>query len=59
VVAKYNNVRTDMCDAARDVRFGPKADIASSYRASMSGSFHVLSNNGFSPLGVRVWFFQF
>ena len=36
-----------------------RADIASSYRASMrQGSFHVLSNNGFSPLGVRVWFFQ-
>jgi hypothetical protein len=41
------------------VRFVPIADIASSYRASMSGSFYVLSNNGFSPLGVRVWFFQF
>ena len=36
-----------------------RADIASSYRASMPGSFHVLSNNGFSPLGVRVRFFQF
>jgi len=38
----------------------PKAeDIASSYGASISGSYHVSSNNGFSPLGVRVWFFQF
>jgi hypothetical protein len=51
--------KADMCGATRDVRFGPKADIASSYRASMSGSFNVLANNGFSPLGVRVWFFQF
>jgi hypothetical protein len=51
--------KADMCSALAHVCFGPKADMASSYRASMSGSFHVLSNNGFSPLGVRVWFFEF
>jgi hypothetical protein len=51
--------KADMCSATAHVCFGPKADIASSYRAAMSGSFHVLSNNGFSPLGVRVWFFEF
>ena len=28
----------------------PKADIASSYGASISGGYHVSSNNGFSPL---------
>src|SRR5262245_29608076 len=53
----YDNQR--LCGALAHVCFGPKADLASSYRASMSGSFNVLSNNGFSPLGVRVWFFQF
>jgi hypothetical protein len=74
VIPESGHVRfeslADICSAKGHIRFapiatakadfhGPKADIASSYRASMSGSFHVLSNNGFSPLGVRVWFFEF
>ena len=35
------------------------AGMASSYPCLDTRKLHVLTNNGFSSLGVRVWFFQF
>ena len=50
--------KADMCSASRNVRYGPIADIASSYRASMSSSFHVLNCNSipvsYRPIGSIV-----
>src|SRR5215510_2868862 len=45
--------KANILGARWNVRQGRKANIANSYRVSMSGSFHV-SNSGFSPVGVRL-----